>query len=206
MKIKVCGLRNKENILAVDALQPDYLGFIFYPKSPRFVTDESVFRLPTKAQKVAVTVNLTYTELYALHQRTGITHFQLHGAETADLCKQLRSKGLTVIKAVSVADETSLAQARSFDQAVDYLLFDTAASSYGGSGKSFNWDWLNAYTGNTPFFLSGGIGPEDAKKLNKLQHGQCCGVDLNSRFESEKAIKNIPLLQTFLHELRSYNH
>lgn len=206
MKIKVCGLRDKENILAVDALQPDFVGFIFYPKSPRFVSDESVCQLKTQAQKVAVTVNMNFTELDALHGRTGITHFQLHGNEAISLCEQLRTKGFKVIKAVSVTDEASLAKASEFDDAVDYLLFDTAAAGYGGSGKSFNWHWLQAYKGNTPFLLSGGIGPENLETLRSIRHDQFCGIDLNSRFESDKAIKNIPLLTTFLHELQSYYH
>lgn len=203
MKVKVCGLRNKENIQAVDDLLPDYLGFIFYAKSPRFLQDETVLQIRTKAEKIAVTVDLTKPELLDIHHRTGIQSFQLHGSETPALCQELRAAGFRVIKAVSVSDEASLKRADAYDGVVDLLLFDTASALHGGSGKSFNWQWISTYKGSTSFLLSGGIGPEAVERIKSFSHERFIGIDINSRFESEKAIKNIPLLKKFLHEIRS---
>jgi len=203
LKLKICGMRDPDNISQVAALKPDYLGFIFYPKSPRFVETLALDLVENlryqSIDAVAVTVNMTFDSILQLVDKYGFTHVQLHGSETPETCLSLKARGLTVLKAFSIAEPSDLEAVNAYTSCCDYFLFDTKTPSFGGSGNAFDWNILKNYSGETPFFLSGGIGPEDALRIRSFKHPLFSGVDLNSRFEIHPAWKNPELLHSFIH-------
>ena len=200
LKVKVCGLLNQTELSRIDGLSKvDFLGLIFYPKSPRCFTEKQRIKA-TKARKVGVFVDEKPSVLIEKVVQYGLNMIQLHGNETPETCKSLRPLA-KVTKVFSVDEEFDFNLLNQYSDSVDYFLFDTATPLKGGSGKKFNWDQLNKYSGRTPFFLSGGIGPEDIKALQSFNHDQLIGVDLNSRFEKSPGIKDVESLQQFLHEL-----
>ncbi len=205
LKLKVCGMREPSNIADVAALKPDFMGFIFYFKSSRFV-EMMVFyvaqRLKTQGiEPVAVFVNPSPAYIQHIHDKYGFTHIQLHGRETPQMCSELREKGYFVIKAFSLAKAADLEATKAFEGCCDLFLFDTKSSLPGGSGKQFDWNILSDYQGNTPFFLSGGIGPEDVERIQSFCHPQLFGLDLNSKFELRPAFKDAELVKSFIQAL-----
>lgn len=205
LKLKVCGMRDAENIMQVAHLNPHYMGFIFYPKSPRFVADlapKMIHDLKIRGiVPVAVCVNETFDSTMAIVSKYGFDHLQLHGSETAELCQKLKSEGLSIIKAFSVAEPKDLEVTVGFEKCCDYFLFDTKTRLFGGSGQSFNWEILNSYQGSVPFFLSGGIGPGDVEKVRAVTHQRLYCLDLNSRFELEPALKDVSLLKKTMDQI-----
>jgi phosphoribosylanthranilate isomerase len=205
LKLKICGMRDMDNISEVAALKPDFMGFIFFTKSPRFVNAlaYNVVQLVQKQgiELVAVFVNASVESVLQLSNLYGFTHVQLHGGETPETCAVLRSKGLKVFKAFPIAVLEDIEATRAYEGCCDYFLFDTKTPKHGGSGCQFDWGILQNYTGNTPFFLSGGIGPKDASQVLAFQHPQLQGIDLNSRFEISPAHKDAALLQAFINQL-----
>jgi len=205
LKVKVCGMRESFNVSDVAALKPDYIGFIFYFKSPRFVgiLDERIFQYVRDhgIEPVAVFVNDSVESVMEKVSMYGFKCIQLHGHETPETCAALKAKGLKVLKAFSVADVSDLKKTFAYETCCDYFLFDTKTSLLGGSGCQFDWNILKEYAGTIPFFLSGGIGPEDAEKVRSFHHPMFYGIDLNSRFETQPAMKDAVLLQTFLNQL-----
>lgn len=207
MEIKICGLREGPNIAAVGSLAPDYMGFIFFPASPRNCSgkpESLLAAVPDGVTPVAVTVDMPYIELSALCARYGFTTVQLHGDESPEYCSMLQDEGLTVWKTVPAVDVSSMKEAARFDGCVDMLLFDTSCPSHGGSGRKFDWTLLSAYSGHTPFMLSGGISPTDAEEVLKISHPRLAGIDVNSRFESSPGVKDVALLTDFINKIR-YN-
>lgn len=205
MKVKICGMRDAENIKEIAALKPNYLGFIFYKSSPRncFGIDPAVIAsLPESIKPVMVSVDMTENEVLEAAGRYGFSIAQLHGNESPDLCRHLRSKGIKIMKAIGIHSHESLETIKKYKGAVDLFLLDTGTPTKGGSGKKFNWDLLNEYNADEPFILSGGIGPEDAETILALRHPKFDGIDLNSRFETSPGIKNAPLLHRFLSSLK----
>lgn len=205
MKIKVCGLKNVNSIKAVEKLNGvDFTGFIFYEKSPRYVGELANIPVkPSSIQRVGVFVNSTVDEMLAFAKKFELDAIQLHGNESNAICKSLKSAGYQVIKVISMRDEADLATTSHFDaQFVDYFLFDTKTVKHGGSGKKFNWELLSGYTGEVPFFLSGGISQEDVKTIQKIKHKKLVGVDINSKFEVAPGEKNVELIEEFLGTLR----
>ncbi|MCM1028488.1 MAG: phosphoribosylanthranilate isomerase [Pseudoflavonifractor sp.] len=206
LKIKVCGMRDAENIRCVASLGPDYMGFILYPRSPRFIGKlerESLAPLLPRIVPVAVSVGMEMEELMAVATRLGIGTVQLHGDETPGYCQTLRERGLRVWKAISLgAKEDAMSKIESYLDSVDMLLFDTATTSRGGSGQKFDWGTLERYTGSVPFMLAGGIGPGDEAAVQTLNHPMLHGIDLNSRFERAPGIKDTTLLSTFLKQIK----
>lgn len=206
MQVKVCGMTNKKNMLEVAGLQPDFLGFIFYGKSPRDVTSAmdamNLELLPGSVRKVAVLVNEDLGKTRQLISRYGFDAVQLHGEEPPDYCAGLRKECL-VIKTFSVGKSLPpLLDA--YEHCCDLFLFDTAGEQRGGSGKKFDHSLLLDYRGRPSFFLGGGLSPGDAASLRQLATKQkkFAGVDLNSRFEDRPGIKNLTLLSDFMNELR----
>ena len=197
MKIKVCGLKHPENIEAVTALQPDYVGFIFYGKSPRYMAGLSVDvlkNIPATIKKTGVFVNESAENITSLITEYGFDVIQLHGDESPEFCAGFKGK-VTVIKAFGINEDFDFEQLKDYANNVDLFLFDTKAKEYGGSGKTFNWNILDNYKLDVPFFLSGGIGPENIAEVKNITHPQFYGVDLNSRFEIEPGLKNIEKLE-----------
>lgn len=195
MIIKVCGMREAENIREVEALGIDLMGFIFWPKSKRYVAEPPQY-LPTQVKKVGVFVDATPEDIRQHIQDYHLDIIQLHGHETQAFAKAL--KPAVIIKAFNIATAEDLTQTKPYEGIVDYFLFDTKAQLPGGSGEQFDWSVLSHYEGTTPFLLSGGIGPDDADCVKAFHHPQCIGIDLNSRFEIAPGIKDINKLREFI--------
>lgn len=192
-----------ENREAVEQLAVDWLGFIFYPPSKRYIgenPDERLFQ--TDKIKVGVFVDENAFEILALAKNLGFEWVQLHGKENPLTCRILKNQGLKIIKAFRVDDAFNFSKTRDYSGVADLFLFDTKSSLPGGSGKKFNWKILGKYKGNTPFLLSGGIGPEDVDEIKKINHPNFEGIDLNSGFEDEPGLKNSEKLKKFITEFQ----
>ncbi|MFZ2431372.1 MAG: phosphoribosylanthranilate isomerase [Lutibacter sp.] len=197
MKIKVCGMRESENISELMTLKPDYVGFIFYDKSKRFVADFPQIEIPSTTKKVGVFVNETIEEIGEKVQKYDLDFVQLHGNETPEFCEKLASKSIKIIKAFSVGENFDFSAIKPFEKHVSLFLFDTKGNNYGGNGIKFNWDLLQNYTGKTSFLLSGGISKNDAAEIKKFKHPAFLGIDINSGFELEPGLKNIKEIKEF---------
>jgi phosphoribosylanthranilate isomerase len=197
--IKVCGMKWADNLQAVAALQPDYLGFIFYEKSPRYMqqtlTPEALAQLPDSIKKVGVFVNAERHEILQLARQYQLQAVQLHGDESPALCRQLQQQGLEVIKAIRVGEHLDLQQLAPYEEAVDFFLFDTQGRQWGGNGEAFNWQLLEDYSLKTPFFLSGGLELASLDRIGALAGLPLYALDVNSKFEEEPGLKSIPALQ-----------
>lgn len=202
LKLKVCGMREPANITDVAALNPDYMGFIFYFKSSRFV-EMMVFYVGQRLKQqgiepVAVFVNPSVAYVMHIREKYGFSHVQLHGRETPQTCAELKSMGLQVWKAFSVEKAEDLLKTEDYEGTCSHYLFDTKSNLPGGSGKQFDWSILDSYKGETPFFLSGGIGPDDVERIKAFSHPKLVGIDVNSKFETRPAHKDAELLKTFI--------
>ena len=207
MKIKVCGLRDADNIKAVAALEPDYMGFIFYNKTPRFVDDigiEILNAIPAHINKTAVFVDESAKTISALIDKYNFDFVQLHGNETPAFCKALRDQAI-VIKSFGVNNEFDFSQLSKYKNKVDLFLFDAKTDIHGGSGKTFDWDILDKYDMDIPFFLSGGLSPDNLEEVKKITHSQFYGVDLNSKFEISPGMKDIEKLEKAFTMLKNIN-
>ena len=197
MKIKVCGLRDPENIKAVAALGPDYMGFIFYGPSSRFIENlhaESLTNIPSSVYKTAVFVNESTENISELIARYHFDAIQLHGSEHPDFCYSFKNK-VTVIKAFGLDSSFNFVQLAAYAGKVNFFLFDTKTASHGGSGKTFDWQVLNKYELDIPFFLSGGISLDNLDEIKSINHPQFYGIDLNSKFETAPGMKDISKLE-----------
>ena len=204
LKIKVCGMKFARNKEDVENLGIDFLGYIFYAKSKRYIGENPEAGLFTTTKpKVGVFVNENVFEMLGLAKNLGFEYVQLHGNENPKTCEILKSQGLKIIKAFSVNEKFKFSDTKPFEKVANYFLFDTKTKLPGGSGKKFNWEILDKYDGHTPFFLSGGIGLDDAKSIKEIKHPKLTGVDLNSGFEDEPGLKNIEKLKAFIQELRN---
>ena len=213
--IKVCGMRDAENIREVErlrvgdgtsgmALGIDLMGFIFWPKSSRYVSARPAY-LPANCKRVGVFVDAAIDDIRQHMTDYALDYIQLHGQESPEYILSLRSvcgdSIATIIKAFNIATADDLAQTKPYEGLADYFLFDAKGKSVGGNGTKFEWSVLDDYHGPTPFILSGGIGPDDATAVSRLRHPQLAGIDLNSKFEDAPALKNIQKLKTFLEQL-----
>lgn len=197
LRVKVCGMRNPGNILAVAAIRPDLMGFIFYKESPRYVGIDFQIpvALPVSVKRVGVFVNERTDHLLKTAEKHQLDFVQLHGSETPRTCSILQRQGLKVIKAFGVDKHFRPNLLNEFDESVDYFLFDTNGPLYGGHGKRFNWRILDYYNKEVPFFLSGGINPENAIDISSVRSPFCFGIDVNSGVETEPGIKDIAKLE-----------
>lgn len=207
MKIKVCGMKQPTNIELVAKMNPDFMGFIFYGRSPRYmpgsVTPEKIRALPRSIIKTGVFVNESVENVLAHAKTYGLEALQFHGDETPDFCGFFYDLGFIVIKAFRVDESFDFNPLDSYQTVCHYYLFDTKSSDYGGTGRKFDWSVLNRYDNQKPIFLSGGIGPDDAEKILNLNHLKIFAIDINSKFETEPGLKNLPLLQTFIEKVRN---
>lgn len=198
MLIKVCGMREKDQVLNVEKMA-DFVGFIFFDKSERFVRETPIIE---HAKKVGVFVNASLDEITRQIQIHSLDTVQLHGNETPELCAQIDPE-ISLIKAFGIEERFNFEDTRSYEDVVDFFLFDTKTPLHGGSGQQYDWSILSNYTGSVPFFLSGGIGPNSLAALQQFRHPQFAGIDLNSGFESSAANKDISLLQQFIEQLKN---
>jgi phosphoribosylanthranilate isomerase len=197
MKIKVCGLRDPDNIKAISALAPDYMGFIFHERSPRFVDElslEILEALPATINKTAVFVNENAETINKLIDKYNFDFIQLHGDESPDFCNSFRDKAI-VIKAFGVNDDFDFKQLVKYNKKVDLFLFDTKTDKHGGSGIIFDWSILDKYELDVPFFLSGGISLDNIEEVKYINHPKLYGIDLNSKFEVSPGLKSIEKLE-----------
>jgi phosphoribosylanthranilate isomerase len=216
MIIKTCGLREPENIKAVSALGVDWIGLIFYPKSPRFIGEQANLKafLQQESQteggpkRVGVFVNAEFKDLLEAVHDYELDYVQLHGGESAVYCATLQQlwkdssiRKAGIIRAFRVSRAFDFGITVDYEPYCDYFLFDTKGQEYGGTGHKFDWDILDRYTGKTPFLLSGGIGPEDAASVKLVAHPALAGIDLNSKFELKPGWKDAQQLAEFLSEL-----
>ncbi len=207
LQIKVCGMRHSNNIKEVAATRPQFMGFIFYPKSLRFVElpaqKEALSSVGGGIEKVAVFVNASVGYILQLCKTYRFNYVQLHGNELPNDCRALQREGIKVIKAFSITEDFNFELLVAYQTAVSYFLFDTPTTQYGGSGKKFNWQKLDDYKGKTAFFLSGGISPKDAEQIKQVNHPSLIGVDINSGFEQEPALKDAKAIQQFINKLQN---
>ena len=215
MIIKVCGMRDSDNIRAVsEQVRPDWMGFIFWTGSKRHVATVPGYLPPSPICRVGVFVNPTLEDVLACTCRMGLHLVQLHGKESPDFCLAVKAAtGLPLIKAISIGNESDLSETEAFlnrdsfcnviSSAADYFLFDTRCDTVGGSGKQFDWNILMRYKGPLPFLLSGGIGPDDAARVLSFHHPLCIGIDVNSRFETSPGIKDTNTLSQFINTIKT---
>ena len=204
MKIKVCGMKYKDNIQGVVSLQPDYLGFIFYKRSKRHF--EGTFpAIPDGIKTVGVFVNAEHSFIMSAVEKHALNAVQLHGDESASYCKDLQAvlgTDIEIIKAFSISDRFDFSNLNVFMPYCDFFLFDTKGKERGGNGILFDWDVLQGYDVEKPFFLSGGIGLQESNQVRsflKSKAGEYCyAIDVNSKFESEPGMKKIKELKKFI--------
>lgn len=199
-------MRDPQNIQDLGTVQPDFMGFIFYPKSPRYVGeewDESIAKsIPSSIKKIGVFVNEPVEKINLLASKYQLDGIQLHGSETPEICQTIKDKNLLVLKAFSVDESFDFELIKKYESFCDYFLFDTKTSQHGGSGVKFDWKKLYEYTSSIPFFLSGGIMEEDVNEIKSLNIKELYSVDINSKFEIEPALKDIKMVERFAQKLR----
>lgn len=224
LKLKVCGMKYQDNITQVAALQPDYLGFIFYEKSARFF-DGEIPKLQDSIKKVGVFVNASVEYIIKKVTNYNLQAVQLHGNESPEFCDALKSvchstldaesiinrtkineipafAGMTeIIKVFSIKDEFNFDNLKPYEDVCDYFLFDTKGKLPGGNGYTFNWNVLQDYSSTKPYFLSGGIGLDQIENIRQFQNSKaskyCYAIDVNSKFEIKAGLKNIEQLKEF---------
>ncbi|HEV7379986.1 MAG TPA: phosphoribosylanthranilate isomerase [Dyadobacter sp.] len=201
MKIKVCGMRQQGNIEELVALKPNFIGFIFYEKSPRFageeLNEEYIRTIPNDIKKVGVFVNANPGYILDMVKKYNLQYAQLHGNEMPDMCRSLRQKGVNIIKAFSIDESFNFAMLNNYKSFCDLFLFDTKGDQPGGNGKAFDWNLLKKYDNEKPFFLSGGIGPDNIEEVIQLSKSMpIYGIDVNSKYETEPGVKDISQLTT----------
>lgn len=208
MKLKVCGMG--ENVLEVAGLSPDYLGFIFWEPSSRF------FNLPLpdlnqNIKKVGVFVDASISEILSKISLYDLQAIQLHGKESPQFCKNLNEETLgrkleiKIIKVFQLKDSFNFDQLLPYERVCDFFLFDTKGKLPGGNGSQFNWSLLRNYPSEKPFFLSGGIGPNDLEKIDAFLKSPmakyCYALDINSKFEKQPGVKKIAEIENFINKI-----
>lgn len=191
-------MRAKANIEQVALLQPDYVGFIFYPQSKRYVGDAFEIPLLTGVKKTGVFVNANLDEIKLQIEKHNLNAVQLHGHEPAAFCVAIRNLKVEVIKAFGVGPGFDWGFLSSYQEAVDYFLFDTQTPQWGGSGISFDWNMLQGYTLSVPFFLSGGLQEKNLSEALCLHHPALVGFDFNSGVEVAPGMKDIKAVETMI--------
>ena len=206
MKIKICGMKFAENISQVGALQPDFMGFIFYSNSKRFLGDDFsvdlIQNLPKLIKKVGVFVNESPESIVEKVKRFDLDIVQLHGNESVADCEFLKENNIEIIKVFSIDENFDFNIVKSYELVCDYFLFDTKTPTYGGSGKTFDWKLLDNFKLEKPFFLSGGLNSESIEKIKKLNYPMLVGLDFNSQLEDKYFKKNISIVTEVILETR----
>ena len=194
IQIKICGMKFSENISEIASLQPDYLGFIFYEKSPRNF-EKTIPTLDKSIQKVGVFVNVSLEEILEKTSEYELDLIQLHGDESPEFCHLLQQNKLKVIKAFSLDNQFNFNTLNKYNNYCDYFLFDTKGTNYGGNGITFDWSVLENYHLDKPYFLSGGIGLENSEEvksfLTKNYSKNCIAIDCNSKLEISPGQKSV---------------
>ena len=199
MKIKICGMKFPENIQEIAALQPDYLGFIFYDQSKRYVLDENkeafsdfIFKGDLRIQKVGVFVNDEIKNIIRIATEYDINIIQLHGDETPEFCENLQLLDFKIIKAFGINEDFDFSVLGEYSEVCDYFLFDTKSKEYGGTGHHFDWNLLKQYNNAKPIFLSGGLEIQDIPTIHYLLKDiNIHALDFNSKLEKNYGLKDV---------------
>lgn len=201
LKLKICGMKYPENIVEISALQPDYLGFIFWEKSIRNMDIDSIPKIQPSIKKVGVFVDASIDEIRAKVNLFQLDIIQLHGNETIAFCKELKKLNIEIIKVFSINNFFDFSILKDFIPQIDYFLFDTKGKLPGGNGITFDWKILENYPYEKPFFLSGGIGKTEVDAIKDFFQTEvakkCMAIDVNSRFETKPAYKSEIKLRKF---------
>lgn len=207
VRLKVCGMRDPQNIVEVGERHPDYMGFIFFRQSPRHVGEEFLIPdgLPRTVQRVGVFVNETTEVMLEKAKKYFLSTLQLHGMETPDQCEALRGEGYKVIKAFSVGNAFDFRKTVPYNDVVDFFMFDTKGAYYGGNAVPFDWQLLKQYDQSVPFFLSGGLSPENVGSIVSLLDMNLYALDVNSGVESAPGMKSLARLDAFKDALEQSN-
>ncbi len=216
MIIKVCGLKEPENIKAVLKASPDLVGFIFYQKSPRMVNEKELsawieenVELFGETKRVGVFVDAKIDYVLNVIHDFQLDYIQLHGTESPEYCREIMDywnfssiRKAEIIKAFPVGENFDFSMTDIYSGICSYYLFDTKTPKHGGSGEKFDWSVLEQYSGDTPFLLSGGIAPEDVETIANLKFSKMAGVDVNSRFESAPGVKKADEIADFISTIK----
>ena len=202
LKLKVCGMCATENVAALTEVQPDMMGFIFHESSPRFCAHVPEVIIPSCIIRVGVFVNSSLSYILDKKQEFDLNMVQLHGKESPEFCLEVQQY-LPVMKAFNLSEDFDFRTLDGYKDGCTYFLFDASGPNAGGNGVTFNWELLQQYKGNTPFFLSGGIRPSMAADILKIQHPSLVGIDINSGFEIRPGFKDIEKIKQFKYELSS---
>lgn len=201
IKLKICGMKYSENIQEIAALKPDYLGFIFWDKSSRKFDLIELPKLDSNIKKVGVFVDASIEDIQSKIKTFQLDVIQLHGNESVEFCANLKYANVEIIKAFSINNDFYFSQIKAYENVVDYFLFDTKGKLPGGNGTTFDWQVLENYNLQKPFFLSGGIGLTEISKTKEFLDSDlsnyCYAIDVNSLFETEPGLKNKIDLEKF---------
>lgn len=204
LKLKICGMKHAANIAAVAELHPDYLGFIFYPKSPRVISEvsaELIKYIPSSIKTTGVFVDEELETVKAYIFKYNLKAVQLHGKESEEYCKEIKLTGAEVIKSFGLKEGFDFSQLLNYADIVDCFLFDTQTPQHGGSGKVFDWKLLQNYKLNKPYFLSGGIDVNHVATIKEINDPRLYAIDINSKFELESGLKDTGKLKEFINLL-----
>jgi len=197
-------MKHAANIAAVAELHPNYMGFIFYEKSLRYISEvsaELIKYVPNEIKTVGVFVDETAENVKEKVLKHHLKAVQLHGKESVEFCKDVKQTGVEVIKAFGLSGDFDFSILEAYETAVDYFLFDTQTPAHGGSGKVFDWTLLDSYKLAKPYFLSGGIDLQHAERIREIKDERLYAVDINSKFELEPGLKDVEKLKEFFKEL-----
>ena len=214
MIIKVCGMREPDNIRELLELKPDYVGFIFYAHSKRFVGElhaDAMASIFSSTKKTGVFVNETMDTMADKVMQYDLDVVQMHGDESAEFCRSFRKflrnvqteKHVEIIKAFGISEGFDFGILASYEDFVDYFLFDTKTTEHGGSGVCFDWSILENYHGKKSYILSGGLSPDNIHGINEIKDARFYGIDLNSKFEINAGVKDIDKLRSVFEIIRS---
>ena len=202
LKIKVCGMRETENIKELILLKPDFIGFIFHEKSSRNITEIPKTTIPKTIKKVGVFVDKPMDYILDKNYKFQLNFVQLHGNESPEFCKKLHQKKINIIKAFNIDQTFDFNTLENYKTYCSYFLFDAKGKMAGGNGITFNWNLLHKYQNKTPFLLSGGIDETMINKIKNLKHRQFKGIDINSKFEIKPAFKDINKIKKLITEIK----
>ncbi|MCW5912393.1 MAG: phosphoribosylanthranilate isomerase [Cyclobacteriaceae bacterium] len=204
---KVCGMRHAANMQEVARLAPDYMGFIFYEGSPRFVGKDFFIPddFPAGVKRVGVFVNAAPGKMLRMVHKHRLDFVQLHGDEPVSVVQNLKAEGVKTIKVFRVDEQFNFSVTEAYRQSSDFFLFDTKGKHYGGNAVQFDWSLLQQYTGVVPFFLSGGISVQSLNDLRGLKHPQLHAIDMNSGVETEPGLKDVKKLNDLIESVSRLN-
>lgn len=197
MKLKICGMREAQNITDLIKIEPDFIGFIFHEKSPRNVVSKIQITIPKSINRVGVFVNQNQNFIEQKFEEFDLNFIQLHGTESPEFCQKMQNAGFKIIKAFNIHADFDFKILKKYVPHCDYFLFDAFGKNAGGNGIVFNWNLLENYHEKKPFLLSGGIDETMTEQIKGFKHEFFAGIDINSKFEISPAFKNIEKIKQF---------